>query len=79
MVRASSGSSSLRRIVARGHHVLRVRFEIAQLAQLADDALADLVEHRRDLRIGGWVLGSKTRLEPLGCAVLIDPLKKTKW
>ncbi len=64
------------RVVARGHHVLDVRFEITQRAQLADDTLADRVEHRRDLRISGRLLGSKTWREPPGCAVLIDPLKK---
>jgi hypothetical protein len=36
------------------------------------------VEHRRDLRIGGWLLGSKTWLEPLGRAVLIDTLKNNE-
>ena len=47
------------RIVARGHHVLGARFQIPELAQLADDALADRVEHRRDVRIRGWGLGAE--------------------
>ncbi len=79
--RGGHGASELRlvvpeRIVARGHHVLGARLERAPRAQLADDPLADLLEDRGDLRIGGRLLGAKTWREPLGGAVLIDPLKE---
>jgi hypothetical protein len=53
-----------------------IRFEIAQLAEGTDDALADLIEHHRDLRIGGWLLGAKPWLAALSTALFIDPLKE---
>jgi hypothetical protein len=49
--------------------VLGVRFTITQRAQLADDAPADRVEHRRDLGIGRGVGLHKPRLQALGCAI----------
>jgi hypothetical protein len=65
-----------RRVVACGYHVLGARFEIAPFAQGTDDALADRVEYRRDLRIGGWLLGAKPWLAALSTALFIDSLKE---
>jgi hypothetical protein len=52
--------------------------QIAPLAQLSDDALANLVEHRRDLRIRGWDSLNKPRLETLGGAIDKDALQEDK-
>jgi len=55
------GGLGARRIVARGHHVLGVRFETSELAQLSDDALADLLEDGGDVRVRRGVAGRKKR------------------
>ena len=55
---------------------IRTGFERAQRAQLADDALADRVKHRRDLGIGGWVGLHKPWFQSLSCAIDKDPLEE---
>ena len=53
MVRASSGASSTRGVIAGGHRRVEARLQVSQPPQHAEDPMADLLDHRRNVSIGG--------------------------
>src|SRR5262249_52582079 len=61
-------------IIPRCHGVLDPRFEVSYPPQCADDPPTDLLDHRGNVGIGGWLALDKARLQPLVGAIEIDTL-----
>jgi len=57
-------------IIAGGHRSVHVCFQIPQPAQQADHAPTDLLDHRRNVGIGGGLTREKA-----GWATLVSPIK----
>ena len=63
------------RIIPRGYGVVEAHLQVSQVAQRVDDSPADRLHHRSDIGIGGRLALDKSRLEPLGGAIEIDPIE----
>src|SRR5262249_32206445 len=63
-------------VLACRHRGVETRFQVPQMAELADDPPADLLEHVCDVGVGRWLDREKAWLEPLGGAIQIDPFKE---
>src|SRR5262249_56754312 len=75
------GGGARGRVIAAGyragrHRGVAPRLEIPQLAELTDDAVADLLDHRGDVRVRRWLAWHKTWLEALARTIEIDPLQE---
>ena len=63
-------------IIPRGHGGVATRFEVPQLAELAEDPPADFLDHGSDVRVRRWLAWHKTWLEALVRTIEIDALKE---
>jgi hypothetical protein len=72
------GIVTCERIVTRGHHLLRVRFEIPQRAEGADNAPTDRLKDRGDVRVRWGAAGRKRGLRPWAARSTKTPSLKTQ-
>ena len=72
------GSVIDQRIIAGGHRRVEARLQVSQPPQRADDSMADLLDHRSNVGIGGGLTLDKTRPQSLGSAVHIDAFKENR-
>src|SRR5262245_14381872 len=63
-------------VIAGRHRGVATRFEIPQLAELTDDAMADLLDHRGDVRVRRGLAWHKTWLEALARTIKKHPLEE---
>src|SRR5207245_4324182 len=56
--------------------IFATRFEVPQLAELAEDPPADFLDHGSDVRVRRWLAWHKTWLEALVRTIEIDALKE---
>jgi hypothetical protein len=70
------GGVVAQRIISRGHGGVDARFQVPELPQCADDAPADLLDHRGDVGIAGRLALEKARREALVGAIERDPLEE---
>ena len=63
-------------VIAGRHRRVATRFEVPQLAELTDDAMADFLKHVCHIGIAGRVDREKAGLEALVGAIEIDPLEE---
>src|SRR5262249_42691404 len=63
-------------VIAGRHRRIATRFEIPQLAELADNPMTDLLDHSSDVRVRRWLALEKARRATLVTAIEIDPLQE---
>ena len=63
-------------VIAGRHRRVATRFEVPQRAELADDPMADRLDHRGDVGIAGRLDREKAGLEARLGAIEVDALKK---
>src|SRR5262249_4205997 len=63
-------------IIPRGHGGVATRFEVAQMAELTDDTMADFLHDGCHVGIAGRLALEKAGLEALVGAIEIDPLEE---
>jgi len=63
-------------IIPRGHGSVATRFEVAQLAELTDDTMADFLKHVCHVGIAGQLALEKAGLAAVVGAIEIDPLEE---
>jgi len=64
------------RIIACLHHGVETRFEVPEMAELADDSMADLLDDVSDVGVGRGRDCEKAWLASLVGAIQIDPFKE---
>ena len=79
--RGGHGSGQLggvidQRIMASGHRCVEVRRQVSQPTQHAHDPMADLLDHRGNIGIGGRLACDKTWREARLSAIEVDAFKE---
>ena len=79
--RGGHGAGELGSVVTQGviacrHSGIEARFQVPQLAELADDPMADLRDDRGNIGIGGRLACDKTWREARLSAIEVDALKE---